>query len=292
MALFGEQIDYDIPASRNCSDFLEAIPSPISTADAQTLIQIKWLETSPSCCKTLLVGLPGCGATFLRGVLDSNPRVRAVGVLYNALSGLDDVLVVPPESASSAKTGRLGGTASMVSGVIGRIHDYGTGTLCVTLSRICDPQCAPGFAIDLLEQIPGLQHSQVFLLDSLSRACLKGHQDLGFIKELRMLCCSSWNRKDLCDELPPPNVVNGLCAALLSYCQMHQVSAAAFFTIRQSHLFLEREELACFEKLLPLALGIPAAAAAVKVLSTSKAYSNMTEAGVGKISRGTAHLYL
>eukprot|EP00940_MAST-03C_sp_MAST-3C-sp2_P003338 g3338.t1 len=234
MALFGNQIEYETPASRNCDIFSGGDTKDFgdvhgdddddrSTERKLCEIVVQWKGGKPAApTRVLVFAIHGYGAAFCQSATDVFGS-KEIGCLRY--------------TKDEARVGRVAICADVAF---------------VMFEREIKSEDAPAAVLSLVPQLTKtLKSTSFIILDSLPFSkCYGREKDRS---NLRIVATSAWKGSCVvCATLKAPSFLEAMSAALLSLFETSRAAAAAFVIPRMQHLYLDRTTLAHFEALLPL----------------------------------------
>eukprot|EP00933_Yihiella_yeosuensis_P057569 TRINITY_DN5746_c0_g3_i1.p1 TRINITY_DN5746_c0_g3~~TRINITY_DN5746_c0_g3_i1.p1 ORF type:complete len:259 (+),score=25.26 TRINITY_DN5746_c0_g3_i1:66-842(+) len=193
-------------------------------------------ERNPSSCKTLVICGPGAATAFALGAVSLQPQ------LPWQLKPAEDSESIFPPAPKSPKFFLVSEAEDVVVAL---------------LDSLVPADYSLAFGQGLFKAFSGL--SQVILLDRLLRSEWSPCDASGYRPQepyLTGLWTSSWSESDLAgstvSQLPAPNYVQGLAAALLSCCEVPRMPRCLVVLTLQDGAHLGHGCVQSFEGALPL----------------------------------------
>lgn len=241
MSLFGNDIDYEMPSSRNCAEF-------VGTGELRkrlSALNIEWRGKEAAAKKgvsKVVIGLVGSGEVFLEACQSSIRAIKSGKCSSSELLGTIRIVRDDGDKHSGVSE-----TSAKECDVVGEIRRISDTTALVVFHKEISAFDAPSCAISLFKELD-LKLCRVMILDSLNVFKMYGREKDR--NGARALWTSTWDCRSMGGKiqvLKPPAMLDGMSAALVAHCEMSGVAAIAYVVPRETHLFVECRSLSMFE---------------------------------------------
>mmetsp|Transcript_23127 Transcript_23127/g.38051 ORF Transcript_23127/g.38051 Transcript_23127/m.38051 type:complete len:263 (+) Transcript_23127:58-846(+) len=178
--------------------------------------------------KVLFIGLRGGGSCFLHAYF-RRANLRVVGSIHFPNSVLDSK-TIPKPSDKCCTVATLGHSDSVAV---------------VFLQYEVDPDRSYAWAHSLLDNVKA---DRVIVLDTL-RESLYQSENPDSVRPPFLRALFTDAGESVCPPLEPPNLVDRVPAAILSYCQLRKIKATLFISI-EDRVLLESNTLRAYEQVM------------------------------------------